>query len=215
MLWRRYRLNPDSKIRMSMLEQLANIGELLGGVAVLTSLVYVGIQLRETRKQMQANALQISIDSRIAIWSRQLDSEALHCAKDKFFDDELYKRDVLLDEIEELTLRERRAEGSALLIELVFAQNQFFQKKQQIIDEEQYKPLDYMSFLIPAPHRREWKDRLRLNGYFPNDYISHVDEVVKKYDEVERIMDANEDADFFSTVSQVFNTPAPPNWIET
>jgi hypothetical protein len=207
--WRRYRLNPDSKIRMNMLEQLANIGELLGGVAVLASLVYVGIQLRETRKQMQANALQLSIDSRIAIWSRQLDSEALHCAKDKFFDDELYKRD------EELTLRERRAESSALLIELVFAQSQFFQKKQQIIDEEQYKPLDYMSFLIPAPHRREWKDRLRLNGYFPNDYIAHVDEVVKKYDEVEKIMDANEDADFFSTVSQIFNTPAPPNWIET
>ena len=72
-----------------------------------------------------------------------------------------------------------------------------------------------MSFLIPAPHRREWKDRLRLNGYFPNYYIAHVDEVVKKYDEVEKIMDANEDADFFSTVSQIFNTPAPPNWIET
>jgi hypothetical protein len=176
-------------------------------------LIYVGIQLRETRKQMQANALQLRMDSRIAIWNRQLDSEALHSARDKFFEHELYKRDVLLDEIEELTLRERRADSSALVIELIFAQNQFFQRKRQKIDEEQYKPLDYMNFLIPAPHRREWKDRLRLNGYFPNDYISHVDEVVKKYDKVEKIMDENEDADFFSIVSQIFNTPAPPNWI--
>jgi hypothetical protein len=200
---------------MIMLEQLANIGELLGGIAVLASLIYVGVQLRDNRRQMQANALQLRIDSRIAIWNKQLDPEALHSATDKFFEHELYKRDVLLDEIEELTLRERRASSSTLAIELIFAQNQFFQKKQQIIDEEQYKPLNYMSFLIPAPYRREWKDRFRLNGYFPNDYISHVDAVVKKYDEVEKIMDENEDADFFSIVNQVFSTPAPPNWIET
>ena len=39
-----------------MLEQLANIGELLGGIAVVASLLYVGVQLRENRKQMRANA---------------------------------------------------------------------------------------------------------------------------------------------------------------
>ncbi len=198
-----------------MLEQLANIGEFLGGIAVVASLIYVGVQLRENRKQMQANAAQLRIDSRIAIWNRQLDSDALHCARDKFFEHELYKRDVLLDELEELTLRERRASSSALAIEIIFSQNQFFQKNQQIINEEQYSPLAYMSFLIPAPHRREWKDKLRLSGYFPNDYIAHVDEIVKKYDRAEKIMDEDEDADFFSIVHQVFNTPAPPKWIDT
>ena len=37
-------------------------------------------------------------------------------ARDKFFEHELYKRDALLDELEELTLRERRACSSALAI---------------------------------------------------------------------------------------------------
>lgn len=197
-----------------MLEQLANIGELLGGIAVVASLLYVGVQLRENRKQMRANALQLRVDSRIAIWNTQLETEALHSARDKYFEHELYKRDALLDELEELTLRERRACSSALIIDLVHFQNQFYQQEHQIIEREHNKPLDYMGFLIPSPHRREWKDKLRLNGHFPNDYIAHVDEIVKKYDRVEKIMDEDEDADFFSIVNQILDTPAPPNWIE-
>jgi hypothetical protein len=56
---------------------------------------------------------------------------------------------------------------------------------------------------------------LRLNGHFPNDHISHVNEIIKKYDQVEKMMDEDEDAEFFSIVNQVFDTPAPPNWIDS
>lgn len=198
-----------------MLEHLANIGELLGGIAIVISLIYVGIQLRENRKQMQANALQLRLDSRIAIWATKLDSEAMQSADDKLFELELYKRDVLIDEIEELTLRERRAARTALAIEVNYALTQFLQKDQKIGNKEQHGALEYTEFLFPAPNRREWKDKLRLNGIYPNDYIAYIDEVVKKYDKVEKIMDEDQDADFFATVNQVFNTPSPPSWIET
>lgn len=52
-----------------MLETLGNIGEFLGGMAVIASLVYVGFQLRETQKQMHANSLQQRINTRIQVWS--------------------------------------------------------------------------------------------------------------------------------------------------
>jgi len=37
---------------------------------------------------------------------------------------------------------------------------------------------------------------------------------VKKYDEVEKIMDSDQDAVFGSVVQKVFDIPAPPSWLE-
>ena len=198
-----------------MLEHLTSIGQLIVGAAIAASLVFVAIQLRETRKQTQANILQHRVDSRIEIWGRQLDTAAFHSALDKFFEHEIYKRDDLLEEIDELTLQERRALNSALLIELHYFQNQFYQRTQNIMDAEQHAPLDYMRCMTQTPHRRIWKDKIRLAGHFPNDYISHVDQIVKLYDQVEKIMDEDEDADFESVVAHVFRTPSPPQWISS
>ncbi len=196
-----------------MLETLGNIGEFLGSLAVVASLVYVGFQLRQTQKQMHANSLQQRISTRIQIWSDQLEKEALHSAQDKFFEHELYKRDLLLPEIEELTLRERRAIERAFSIEILYFENLFYQRQHGMISSEEAKPLNYMLCLREAPQRRFWKDTIRINDHLPFDFIVHVDDIVKKYDQVERIMDENEDSDYESVVMDVFNVPAAPPWV--
>lgn len=197
-----------------MLETLANFGEFIGGIAVLASLVYVGFQLQATRKQVRANTLQQRIDSRINTWLQFFDSEALQSARDKFFEHELYKLDENFSDIEELTLRERRALERELYIELVYFQNLHYQLSNGLIEPEQSLPLSYMRCLMHAPHRRHWKDEIRLIGHFPQDFIRHVDGIVKKYDEVEKIMDQDQDAVFGSVVQSVFDIPAPPNWLD-
>lgn len=37
---------------------------------------------------------------------------------------------------------------------------------------------------------------------------------MKKYDEVEKIMDQDQDAVFGSVAQSVFDIPAPPNWLD-
>ena len=197
-----------------MLETLANLGEFLGGVAVVLSLLYVAFQLHQTRKQMKANAMQDRITLRINTWSNQLDLEALASAHDKIFEHELYRRDLLLHEIEELSLRERRALSAELRIELVYFQNLFYQRQNHIMDRNQSLPLDYMMCFNTAPLRRHWKDSLRLFGHFPNDYIAHVDGIVKKYDEVERRLSDDENMEFDPVFLEIFDVPPPPRWIE-
>ena len=195
-----------------MLETLAYLGEFLGGLAVILSLIYVGFQLNETRKQMKANALQQRINTRINIWTGQLEWDAYHSALDKFFEHELYKLDLQYHEIEELTLRERRALQHHLTIELVYFQNLFYQVKHNIIDEEECTPLKYMMCFNPAPARRHWKDFLRLNNHFPFEFVAHTDEIVKKYDALEDQMSADEDAEFEALFLEIFDVPPPPRW---
>ena len=45
------------------LEDLANVGEALGGVAVLISLVYLALQIRQNTRTVQATAFQQVVDS--------------------------------------------------------------------------------------------------------------------------------------------------------
>ena len=52
------------------LEQLANLGEFLGGIAVLTSLIYVAIQLRGNRHTQRSNSYARSLEMLCEIQSR-------------------------------------------------------------------------------------------------------------------------------------------------
>ena len=45
------------------LTQLANLGEFIGGVAVIASLIYVGVQVRQNTSAVRANAAQSFADS--------------------------------------------------------------------------------------------------------------------------------------------------------
>lgn len=197
-----------------MLETLANFADIIAGIAVIASLLYVAFQVNATRKQIQANALQQRMALRIETWSDQMSKEALLTAREKIFEHEIYRRDALMEEIEELTFQERRALTNSLAIEVVYFHMLFYLRQLNLVSLENSKPLDTMVIFRDAPFRREWKDRLRLSDNFPDDYIRHVDRVVKKYDEVERRMSEDQDADIQYVTAEVFNRPPPPRWID-
>ena len=196
-----------------MLENLGHLGEFLGGLAILIPLVYISLQLREAERQRRAEAMQNRINLRIRIWQQELEYDALHAAWDKFYEEELYKQDSDFHEIEQLTLRERRALIKNMELELLYFQLLFYQREKGIIGDEESGPLNYIMTMRPAPHRRHWKDVHRLIDHFPRDFVSHVDTIVQRFDEVERIMDNDQDADFQTVFLEVFNVPAPPPWL--
>jgi hypothetical protein len=196
-----------------MLEAFPILSETIGSLAVVLGLLYIGYQLAGTRKQMQADALQKMVATRISIWSDQLEKDCLSSAEDKFFEHELYKRDVSFHELDELTLREKRALISTVHIELSYYQAIFHNREQNLISEDETSPVNYITVLRGAPQRRLWKDQLRLLDQFPSAYIAHVDSIVRKFDEVEKQMDTNQDADFHSVFLEVFDVPPPPSWI--
>lgn len=193
---------------------MANLATVLIAVAVTGALLYICYQLNDARNHRRATALLQRIEIRINTWIHELDIDALRSAKDKFFEDELYKRDQNFHEIDELNQRERQALIRQLEIDLVYFQLLYYQRKYEITGPEESGPLDYVMALNTAPHRRHWKDRLRLINHFPADFVRHIDGIVKKFDEVERVMDADQDADFEAVFLEVFNVPAPPDWLQ-
>ena len=198
-----------------MLEDLANLGEFIGGFAVIFSLVYIAFQLNQSRKQQRVDAMQRRIDVRVNIWLSQLNHETLQSARAKFFDLELYRRDARFHEIDELDPEERSALNLDLSVELVYFSNLFYQVDQGLLDPEQARPLTSMWILRSAPHRREWKDQIRLMDQFPQAFIRHVDSVVKQFDRVEKRMEEDEDADYLAVVQEVFGLSPPPDWLES
>lgn len=195
-----------------MLETIGNLSALACGTAVVLSLIYVGFQLNETRKQMKASALQQRANMRIEMWRNQIEWDAYQSALDKFFEHELYRLDLNYTEIDEITLRERRALSLFLGMELFYFQNLFYLLQNNIVDEDQCGPLFYMRCFNNAPARRHWKDFLRLGNHFPYGFVEHVDGVVKKYDSIEEQMSRDQNADFEALVLEYFDVPAPPPW---
>ena len=49
------------------LDQLANLGEFLGGFAVIASLVYLGMQIRQGNRQVQQNTKSLEGSTHQAI----------------------------------------------------------------------------------------------------------------------------------------------------
>ena len=191
------------------------MGELVGGIALIFLLAYIAYELKQARRQARSDTLQRLVDTRLDIWRAAIDNNALRTAKQKIFEHELYQRDAMLHDIDELTGEEQRALALSLQMELVYFQSLFYQRVNGLIAIEQALPLDYIRILTNAPFRRHWKDSLRLLGHFPPDYVQHVDGVVKKYDAVERRMASDEDAEFEAIVQEVFDTPPPPHWLNS
>ncbi len=189
---------------------LLNLGVLVGCLAIAGSVIYLAFQIIEARVQMQVDSTRKQTQTRIDWWRHQLSIADLESARDKFFDHELYKQDATFSELEELTLRERRALQTELLIELAYFQNLHYQLSKGLIEANQIRSLIYMRCLTGAPQRRFWKDTARITGNYPDEFISHVDTIVKKYDDVETIMDSDQDADFEAAVQAAFQTPSPP-----
>ena len=194
----------------AMLEILGNLGEFVGGFAVVVSLIYVAWQLRETRKQMRAQGMQQRIATRIDTWRDQADWEAYRSASEKIFEDELYRRDCSIYDLEELNFAERQSIQTWVNIELLYFHNLFYQRQMGTIDPEQSLPLDYMLLFQRAFIRWQWRHGVRLSGHYDADFIQHVDRIVAIYDQIEQRLSADENAEFNALFREFFKIPQPP-----
>ena len=93
------------------------IGELSGAVLLLGSLLYVGVQIRDAKRQMAAAGAQARSDALRDLWKLRMTSE--------FIDTELR----IQTDPSSLTDKDRMLLGNWLFVFLSFMQNSYYQRK--------------------------------------------------------------------------------------
>ncbi len=164
-----------------VIETLGNIGDFVGGLAVVISLLYVGFQLSQTRRQLNAQSLQDRINTRINVWNAQLDAGVLQSALAKLEEHGDFHREVSTQELEYLTSAERRAFANSLTIELVYFQNLYYQREQKLLEDEQSLPLDLINVMGIGPHRWVWKNSIVYRSHYPKNFSIHIESIVNKH----------------------------------
>ena len=143
------------------------VGELFGAILLLGSLLYVGLQLRDTRKQMQAAAGQARTDTMIELWKVRFEpgfatSEA-KAATDP----------------DSLTVEEIAMLGNFMAMFFTFMQNNYYQRKAGTLAEGQEGALDSMPLITQNPYYRARWEVVKSMGIFSKEFVEHVDKVIE------------------------------------
>jgi hypothetical protein len=150
------------------LANLANIGEFIGGIAIIVSLIYVGLQIRQNTKTIRGSTLQQNTD----FWG------------------DLFLR---LAQTELANVYSTGMQGHADISPITFAQfnclarsmflgfeNQYFQYRNGILDPESYlgyeriiaaQTLTYRGFRIYWEQNR---------SYYSPSFVSHIDAIIER-----------------------------------
>ena len=145
------------------LEQLANLAEIIGGVAVIASLVYLAVQIRQNTATVRAATLASNTD----IWSSMLVEVA---AADKI---EAY----LLGSIGKADMDPKQFLQFFLICRAMFVsfENQFYQFSNSTMDKEIYLGYErcfQTQVLAFSGFRRYWQ---QTREEFSPDFIARVD----------------------------------------
>lgn len=164
-----------------MIDLLGNLGDFIGGIAVVGGLLFVGIQLKSARDQMHAGALQARIDTRINLWVSQVEEGAYVRARVKMREHNSQVVEASFVDLPYLDVSEIWALQMHFTSELVYFQYLFYLRKKGLIEADQALPLTRIDLLSSAPYRASWK-MLRPSGNFPEDFCQHVDEIVARWE---------------------------------
>jgi hypothetical protein len=149
-------------------EALGAIGELTGAMLLLGSLVYVGVQIRDTKRQMVASAAQARTDSFIELWKVRFEPG--------FIETETKSR----NEPDSLTPEERSKLVNFLTMFMTFMQNNYYQRSVGSLEASQSGALDKLPLLMVTPLYVEIWQSARDSGSYSDEFVQHVDEVVRK-----------------------------------
>ena len=156
---------------MSVME-LGALGEFLGVFALVATLIYLAIQVRQSRMQMKASTTQARSDSWVNLMSTRLASPELVDAllKEQEAPDTLTERDLFYIH-------------SDLNMRTLSLENWFYQRSLGNLDPAMTTRLDRL-MIYRSPVARAWWDRIseRRKGLHP-EFIAHVDAVLAKGDE--------------------------------
>jgi hypothetical protein len=152
---------------MTMIELsqlLGNIGEFIGAIAVLISILYLAYQIRQNTKMMQGATVQAitqTIQSENK-WSSELGP--------------IYEKAV---QGEKLTWLDRFQLGEWLTAALTARQNEFYQYRSGLLDEEMWKASEgIIRSIMLSPHAKKWW-RSFEKYVFHDEFVQLVDKIVE------------------------------------
>ncbi len=156
---------------MSVME-LGALGEFLGVFALVATLIYLAIQVRQSRMQMKASTTQARSDSWVNLMATRLASPELV--------DALLKEQEAPDTLTERNLFYIHADLNTRTLAL---ENWFYQRSLGNLDPAMTTRLDRL-MIYRSPVARAWWDGIseRRKGLHP-EFIEHVDTVLAQGDE--------------------------------
>jgi len=147
-------------------EALGAVGELLGSLILLGSLLYVGIQIRDTKRQMISSASQSRTDSFFELWKLRFEPG--------FMEAELKSR----KDPQSLTELEREMLINFIVAFLTYMQNLYFQRKFGALDEALTGTLDSLPLLEITPYYRTLLLEGNLTRGYSKEFTRHIENVM-------------------------------------
>ncbi len=143
---------------------LGAIGELVGGFAVIASLVFVGLQIRQGNRLTQAETVQAHVHAR--------NRDVLTPLNDPEFA-KLFR--LAVNDFSQLEKDQQIAIHCHLAKMIYMGQTQFILRRDGLIREEYAEAQDALnSALLKCPGVRDWWSQVRVN--FAPDYVAYVEE---------------------------------------
>ena len=144
------------------LDQIANIAEISAAVLVVASLIYVGYQVKESRKAVRAATAQARTDLGIQLISSRYTSDIAELLV------------MSLDSPESLTKVDKFKLKSFFSAHVRHSQNLFYQHKQKLLD-------DYFSYGVARTtaywiRNYPWAvdEWAAVQEYMPSDFVSYI-----------------------------------------
>jgi hypothetical protein len=149
-------------------EAIGAVGEITGAILLLGSLIYLGVQIRDTKRQMSAAGAQARSDA-----LRDL-------MKERMSEPYLEAHIKSLNNPTDLTEKERFVLGNWLYMFLSFMENSFYQRAVGMLDETQKGALDSMPLVTGSDLHIEMWENYKQAGLFSETFLQHVDRLIRE-----------------------------------
>ena len=153
------------------LSQLGNLGEFVSGIAVVASLIYVGIQIRQNTRATQAATLQeLCRDMREQFNAPPVVQVAL--------------RKMSTDQ--ELEFEERYAWLQYTLNTFRMYENQWFQHKRGMLDDTLFRGYQSHIYLtLDSPSAKAFWEQTKA-AFFHPEFVAHVEDLLRHRSDMPR-----------------------------
>ncbi len=150
--------------------ELGAIGELVGGVAVIGSLIYLGLQVRQSNRLTRAETAQAFVHA----YNRDVLSPLQDPAVAKTF-----RRGM--NDFESLNQEEQIAFHVQFTKIFFLGHTDFILRRHGLIEEDIAAAMQgYDVAIFKSPGAAQWWNRMR--GTPPSDYVAHLDRLLKEYE---------------------------------
>ena len=161
--------------------ELGALGEFIGSIAVLSTLIYLSFQVREARSEARSSLLQFRNDAARSLWLSAASNPGLVAALvkgDRALGTER-AADTALVEHAGLTSEE------AMMVGLNMAANFFHRQTlylSRLTDTERHTLDSQIASIFSRGMNRLWLENLKQNQGFDPDFVAHVHQLLAKSD---------------------------------